>query len=72
MDALALYDLVSAIFLDERGLGLVNVTGTGPSPCSVAIVTGWEIRGFRERIMSLVEPAGRNIEDSNGKRSTVY
>ena len=45
MAMLALYVLVSAFFLNERGLGLVNVTGAGPSPCSVAIVTGWETRG---------------------------
>jgi hypothetical protein len=72
MDVLALYVLASAFFLDERGLGLVNVTGTGPSPRSVAMVTGWEIRGIRERLFSLLEPAGRNTEDSNGRRSTVY
>jgi len=46
MAVLALYVLASALFLEERGLGLVNVTGTGPSPCRVAMVTGCETRGI--------------------------
>lgn len=46
MDVLALYVLESACFLEERGLGLVNVTGVGPSPRSVAMMTGSETRGI--------------------------
>jgi len=44
MDA-ALY-VLAPVFLKECGLGFVNVTGTGPSPCSVAMVTGSETRGI--------------------------
>lgn len=46
MDVLASYVLAPAFFLNECGVGFVNVTGTGPSPCSVAMVTGSETRGI--------------------------
>jgi len=45
MDVLVTYAL-SPVFLEERSLGFVNVTGTGPSPCRVAMVTGSETRGI--------------------------
>lgn len=74
VEMLALY--VLPFFFDERDLGFVKVTGTGPSLCTVAMVTGTETRGIWETSWSLirvmVEPAGRNTGVSNGKKSTVY
>jgi len=76
MGVLALYVLATAFFFDERGLGFVKVTGTGPSPCTVAMVTGRETMGIWETSSSLfrvmVEPAGRNTGELNGRKSTVY
>jgi hypothetical protein len=46
MDAVLASYVLALVFLKGCGLGFVNVTGTGPSPCSVAMVTGSETRGI--------------------------